>query len=179
MAPSSTPREYVGAVSNGHAVRADGSLTGLLPEIVEPQRRYSHVSGRDFGAAKDLRLIRSASWFPGRYPISWTPRKPRSPLVPVVLNRPLITRGTDSSNPSPSRRESSANLTSSGFTSRSLSLDTMTALGVIIFELNPARASVPARPCRLSPGSDRLASPLATAPNHQRAAGAVDPPQAL
>ena len=30
-------------------MRADGSLTGLLPETVEPQHRYSHVSGRDFG----------------------------------------------------------------------------------------------------------------------------------
>ena len=30
-------------------MRADGSLTRLLPETVEPQDRYSHVSGRDFG----------------------------------------------------------------------------------------------------------------------------------
>src|SRR6516164_8023355 len=35
MAPSSTPREYVGAASNSHAMRADGSLTGLLSETVE------------------------------------------------------------------------------------------------------------------------------------------------
>jgi hypothetical protein len=30
MAPSSTPREHVGAISNGHAVRTDGSLAGFL-----------------------------------------------------------------------------------------------------------------------------------------------------
>ena len=34
MAPSSTPK-YVGAASNSHAMRADGSLTGLLSETVE------------------------------------------------------------------------------------------------------------------------------------------------
>jgi hypothetical protein len=44
MAPSSTPREYVGAVSNGRAVRAAGSFAGLLSETVEPQQRHSHVS---------------------------------------------------------------------------------------------------------------------------------------
>ena len=43
MAPSSTPREYVSAVSNGHAVRADGSLTGLLPETVEPAHSERHA----------------------------------------------------------------------------------------------------------------------------------------
>jgi hypothetical protein len=42
----------------------------------------------------------------GSHPPCWPARKPRSPLVPVVLNRPPITGGTDSSNPSPSSSES-------------------------------------------------------------------------
>ena len=45
--------------------------------------------------------------------------------------------------------------------------------------LNPARASVPARPCRLPRGRTGWRPTLPTAPDHQKAAGAVDPPQAL
>ena len=48
-------------------VRADGSLTGFLPETVEPQHRYSHVSGRDFGPLihNTIRhIIRNGRGFP-------------------------------------------------------------------------------------------------------------------
>ena len=47
----------------------------------------------------------------------------------------------------------------------------------IIFE-SGARIG-PGKAMPLAPGSDRLASDITHGPDHQRAAGAVDPPQAL
>jgi hypothetical protein len=61
MAPSSTPREYVGAISNGHAVRADGSLAGPLDVTVE-RNTATAVLLLGFGRAQPVDTTHSSWW---------------------------------------------------------------------------------------------------------------------
>jgi len=68
MAPSSTPREYAGAGSSGHAVRADRDLTGLPSGTVERQHHHSHVPARHFGQPirNSIRRVRNRCGLPLR-----------------------------------------------------------------------------------------------------------------